>query len=137
MPIRVEGAPVQQEKERRASVLRVKLRFRREEKAAVELVRDYVEAKDFDKFVLGLVVKQREISRTYGEGFSALTMRITDRLHEEWEQGNRVIIEESARHGIEPRPNIIGVRLQAGSCLDQLLKAQVINKTEVSIRANL
>ena len=46
MPIRVEGAPVQQEKERRASVLRVKLRFRREEKAAVELVRDYVEAKD-------------------------------------------------------------------------------------------
>ena len=93
MPIRVEGAPVQQEKERRASVLRVKLRFRREEKAAVELVRDYVEAKDFDKFVLGLVERNREISQIYGEGLSALTMHITDRLYEAWEEGNQVIIE--------------------------------------------
>lgn len=119
--VSVKRAEVVSEAERLNAIESYNAAISQARKIAELVVDEFIESKSFSGLV-SLVRKEHEaILSQFSIDSSAITTYVTDVIQERWEGGNRLIIEEARELGIEPHPNYIGDRVQAESCLRQLL----------------
>jgi hypothetical protein len=90
-------------------------------KSAEIIVDEFVERRSFSDLVSRAREEHEAILSEFGADSSAVITYVTDAIQARWEDGNRIIIEEAGRIGIESHPNDIGKRLQARDCLNQIL----------------
>lgn len=109
------------ERQRLAKIERVNSALFYAKNAAEVIVDKFIEGRNFTNLVSKIRKENGAILSQFGLDASAITTYVTDVIQERWEDGNRLIIEEAKKLGIEPHPNYIGDRVQAENCLRQLL----------------
>ncbi len=110
------------EKGRLAKIDRANAAIAKAREGAEVIVEQFIEAKNFNKLVEKAKEEQRAIDNEFGEQAGSIAVYITHALAANEGDGNRRVIQEAAKMGIQPLPNYRGERLEAMTCLTQILE---------------
>lgn len=114
--------------QRLAKIERANTVIATERKKAEIIVDEFIKSRDFENLLAMAKEEQQIIERQFGEDVGSIAIYITDGIQERWHEGNRLIIDETSKMGIEPQPSFIGERLQAMNCLNQILTEESLKK---------
>ncbi len=112
---------VEQDTDRQERIKRANEELRDAHDLSVDITKNFGQEKNFEVFLEETFYGALKLKEKYDSNSLSLAMYITDKLAEDWPEGNLIIIEEAKHRGINPSDNLIGERLEAMDCLRQVL----------------